>query len=171
MKQPIGNKESHTANDSTFFQDIAEVIHAARRNLVKQVNTAMVVTYFEIGRKIIENEHYIALCRIDNSAERQFYELEIAANGWSFREFQRQFDSALYERLALSRNKKKVREMDLKLGKLKHHDIGQMQMYVNFYDRTIKLSDENPTIGIILCKEELRRALEEGDRPPQRKPQ
>ena len=42
---------------------------------------------------------------------------------------------------------------DLKIGELKHQDIGQMQMYVNYYDRKVKLSDENPTIGIILCKD------------------
>lgn len=34
-----------------------------------------------------------------------------------------------------------------------HQDIGQMQMYVNYYDRYEKLEDENPTIGILLCKE------------------
>jgi hypothetical protein len=42
---------------------------------------------------------------------------------------------------------------DLKIGKLKHQDIGQMQMYVNYYDRKVKLPDENPTIGIVLCKD------------------
>ncbi len=41
---------------------------------------------------------------------------------------------------------------DLKIGELKHQDIGQMQMYVNYYDRTVKLIDENKTIGIILCR-------------------
>ena len=41
---------------------------------------------------------------------------------------------------------------DLKIGRLKHQDIGQMQMYVNYYDRKVKLEDENPTIGILLCK-------------------
>ena len=39
------------------------------------------------------------------------------------------------------------------IGNLKHQDIGQMQMYVNYYDRMVKLEDENPTIGIILCKD------------------
>ena len=43
--------------------------------------------------------------------------------------------------------------IDLKIGKLKHQDIGQMQMYVNYYDREVKTESENPTIGIILCKE------------------
>ena len=41
---------------------------------------------------------------------------------------------------------------DLKIGELKHQDIGQMQMYVHYYDRRVKLVDENPTIGIVLCK-------------------
>ena len=43
--------------------------------------------------------------------------------------------------------------IDLKIGELKHQDIGQMQMYVNYYDREVKLSDENKTIGIILCQD------------------
>jgi len=42
--------------------------------------------------------------------------------------------------------------IDLKIGELKHQDLGQMQMYVNFYDREIRLNDENKTIGIILCQ-------------------
>ncbi len=42
---------------------------------------------------------------------------------------------------------------DLKIGELKHQDIGQMQMYVNYYDRQVKLEDENPTIGVILCRD------------------
>lgn len=42
--------------------------------------------------------------------------------------------------------------IDLKIGKLTHENLGQMQMYVNYYNREVKLDDENPTIGIILCK-------------------
>jgi predicted nuclease of restriction endonuclease-like (RecB) superfamily len=42
--------------------------------------------------------------------------------------------------------------IDLKLSKLSHKDLGQMQMYVNYYDRKVKLEDENPTIGILLCQ-------------------
>jgi YhcG PDDEXK nuclease domain len=40
----------------------------------------------------------------------------------------------------------------LKIGELQDEDIGQMQMYVNYYDRNVKLEDENKTIGIILCQ-------------------
>jgi YhcG PDDEXK nuclease domain len=42
--------------------------------------------------------------------------------------------------------------IDLKIGELKHQDIGQMQMYVNYYDRTVRFQYENKTIGIILCQ-------------------
>ena len=40
--------------------------------------------------------------------------------------------------------------IDLKIGKITHQDIGQMQMYVNYYDREIKSDDENKTVGILL---------------------
>jgi predicted nuclease of restriction endonuclease-like (RecB) superfamily len=41
--------------------------------------------------------------------------------------------------------------IDLKRDKLTHQDLGQMQMYVNYFDRHVKLPDELPTIGILLC--------------------
>ncbi len=40
--------------------------------------------------------------------------------------------------------------IDLKIGKVSHKDLGQMQMYVNYYDRKIKSKDESKTIGILL---------------------
>ena len=42
--------------------------------------------------------------------------------------------------------------IDLKVGKLTHQDLGQMQMYVNYYDRHVKEESEKPTIGMLLCK-------------------
>jgi len=184
--------------------------------------------------------HYLFLSKIDNPEERKFYEIEAINNNWSVRELQRQFNSALYERLVLSRDKKEIRKLskkgqviekpkdtvkdpyileflglpeekkyseteleqkiidklehfllelgkgftfvgrqvrftfkekhfrvdlvfynrilqcfvliDLKIGEISHQDLGQMQMYVNYYDRKIKLPNENPTIGIVLCK-------------------
>lgn len=41
--------------------------------------------------------------------------------------------------------------IDLKVGKLNHTDLGQMQLYVNYYDREVRSETEDPTIGIILC--------------------
>jgi predicted nuclease of restriction endonuclease-like (RecB) superfamily len=294
-----------------LFQDIKTLLHNARNQVVRAVNTTMVHTYCEIGRLIVEHEqkgnikaeygaetlqtlsdqltsefgkgfsvtnlkqmrtfyltyqkgqtlsdesqksetvsrkfhlswsHYLKLMRITRLEERQFYEIESSKNNWSLRELERQFDSALYERIVLSRDKKGVLAdnlqkyhtpqkpedvvkdpyvleflglkaehkytetqleeaiidkiehfllelgkgftfvgrqqrftfdeehffvdlvfynrllkcfvlIDLKIGKLKHQDIGQMQMYVNYYDRFVKTEYENPTIGIILCKD------------------
>ena len=185
--------------------------------------------------------HYLLLLKIDNEEERKFYEIEAVNNNWSVRELERQYDSSLYERLVLSRDKEAIKELsrkgqvvtqpidtikepyvldflgleekdkytesdletaiinklenfltelgkgflfvgrqqritiedehfyvdlvfynrllqcfvliDLKIGKLKHQDLGQMQMYVNYYDEFKKTEDENLTIGIVLCKQ------------------
>ncbi len=43
--------------------------------------------------------------------------------------------------------------VDLKIGKLKHQDIGQMDTYVRLYDEKMKNEDDNPTIGLLLCSE------------------
>jgi predicted nuclease of restriction endonuclease-like (RecB) superfamily len=184
--------------------------------------------------------HYLFLMGISNVDERKFYEIESANENWSLRELKRQFNSSLYERLALSKDKAGVKKLsiqgqliekhsdvikdplvleflgfeehyryseteletaiidklehfllelgkgflfearqkrftfdedhffvdlvfynrllrcyviiDLKIGELKHQDLGQMQMYVNYFDRYVKLDDEQPTIGIVLCK-------------------
>ncbi|MBQ2853513.1 MAG: DUF1016 family protein [Bacteroidales bacterium] len=298
-----------------LVERIEQLITEAKKRAVVAVNTAMVYTYYEIGRMIVEDEqkgepraeygkavikqlsdrltrkfgkgfsernieqmrqfyviysqetpipqtlfaesslipqtmsdqlhftlswsHYLKLMRIENPDERKFYEIEATENNWSLRELQRQFDSSLYERLVLSRDKEEVKALahkgqiiekpedvvkdpyvleflglkelpqyseseleqrlidhlqtfllelgkgfafvgrqvrftfdeqhfrvdlvfynrllrafvliDLKRGTLKHQDLGQMQMYVNYYDRFVKTEDENPTIGILLC--------------------
>ena len=43
--------------------------------------------------------------------------------------------------------------VDLKVTELDHADVGQMLLYVNYYDREIKLPDDSPTIGLLLCKD------------------
>lgn len=201
---------------------------------------------FNISQKNVVNftlswSHYLKLMRIKDINERKFYEIESFKNNWSLRELQRQYDSALYTRLSLSKNKEEILQLsekgqilekpkdlikdpyvleflglsekanysendfeselidklehfllelgtgftfvarqnritfdekhfkidlvfynrilkcfvliDLKIGELKHQDIGQMQMYVNYYDREFRLEDENRTIGIILCQD------------------
>ena len=185
--------------------------------------------------------HYLILMRIDNPAERGFYEIEAYKQQWNKRELRRQVASSLYERLAMSRDKDAVMRMakegmtmeknsdilrdpmvlefcglkpdntyyesdlenalidklqpfllelgkgflfearqkrftfnekhffvdlvlynrllqcyvliDLKVDDLTHQDLGQMQMYVNYYDRYVKQDFERPTIGILLCKQ------------------
>lgn len=117
--------------------------------------------------------HYLILMRIENHEERRFYEIESYNQNWSVRHLQRQVASSLYERLALrSRQKRFTFDednffvdlvfynrllqcyvlIDLKTDKLTHQDLGQMQMYVNYFDRYIKQDFEKPTIGILLCE-------------------
>lgn len=315
---------SNKPSNNKFHSQIVNLLQSARNQVVRSVNETMVLTYFEIGRMIVEEEqdgkkradygkkilkslstvlskefgkgfsvdnlenmrkfylayqksetlsrisskaisettsrksesrnnilswsHYLKLMRIEDENERSFYEIESFKNNWSVRELQRQFDSALYTRLALSRNKEKVKELskkglmlekpkdaikdpyilefiglpehseyseseleqeiidklehfllelgngftfvarqkrisfddkhfridlvfynrflkcfvliDLKIGEIKHQDLGQMQMYVNYYDREIRLDDENKTIGIVLCRDKSESVVE-----------
>lgn len=58
--------------------------------------------------------HCTILMKINNDEERDFYKIESAENNWSVRELQRQYNSSLYERVALSKNKKKVKELGKK---------------------------------------------------------
>lgn len=184
--------------------------------------------------------HYVFLLGIKKAEERSFYEIESTQQNWTLRDLRRQFQSGLYERLALSRDQEGIRQLaqqgqtvshasdllkeplvleflglseqarfsesdleaaiisqierfllelgkgflfearqkrftfddehffvdlvfynrllrcyvliDLKLGKLTHQDLGQMQMYVNYFDRHVKTDTEAATVGIVLCK-------------------
>jgi len=188
----------HSKNKNQLYNAIKEVIENAKSSIVRNVNITIVLTYYKIGRMIVEDEqsgksraeyaeqtlkqlsidltrdfgkgfshrnleyfrkfyltcgnrisqtpsaksfeekrikttkskdrilqtlsafsqrfplswsHYIILLKIDNVEERRFYEIESEKNNWTVRELQRQFDSSLYERLALSKDKKGVKEL------------------------------------------------------------
>ena len=58
--------------------------------------------------------HYVFLSRIDDASERRFYEIEALQNNWRTKALKRQFNTGLFERLALSRNKQKVFELSQK---------------------------------------------------------
>ena len=92
--------------------------------------------------------HYLLLMRIKNPDERRFYEIEARQKRFTFDEDNYYVDLVFYNRLLRC-----YVLIDLKIDKLTHQDLGQMQMYVNYYDRFQKLPEENPTIGILLCKE------------------
>jgi predicted nuclease of restriction endonuclease-like (RecB) superfamily len=67
---------------------------------------------------------------------------------FTFNEQHFRVDLVLYNRLLRS-----YVLIDLKTGKLEHQDLGQMQMYVHYFDRYVKTEDEHPTVGILLCRE------------------
>ena len=69
---------------------------------------------------------------------------------FTFEEEHYKVDLVFYNRLTRS-----FFLFDLKLSKITHQDLGQMQMYVHYYDRVVKLPDENPTIGVLLSSEEV----------------
>lgn len=207
-------------------------------------------------RRELSWTHYRQLLKIDEPQKRSFYEIECATGNWSTRELDRQLNSMLYERLALSRDKEGVmvlaregqvlREptdmvkdpyvleflglpqsellyekaletallehlqkflleldkgfsfvarqkritldgdhffidlvfynyilkcfvlIDLKIGRLTHQDMGQMQMYINYYTREMMNEGDNLPIGILLCETKsdavVRYTLPEGDK-------
>ena len=223
----------------TYQDRISETVF--RKFAVEKSETVFLRIFEETLPFTLPWSHYLLLMRIKDENERKFYEIEATQSGWSIRTLQRQYNSSLYERLALSREKGEVLRLasegnivtrpqdivkqptvleflgldekarfvesdletaiinklqkfllelgkgylfearqkrftyreenfyvdlvfynrllrcyvliDLKIDKLTHQDLGQMLMYVHYYDRYEKLPDENPTIGILLCKE------------------
>ena len=207
-------------------------------------------------RRQLSWTHYRLLLRVDNPDARAFYETEAVNARWSTRELERQINSLLFDRLALSRDKAGVLALaqkgheitqpsdlikdplvleftglrqherllesdleeallaklhqfllelgkgfafmgrqqrvtldgrhffidlvfynritrsfvllDLKVGSLTHQDLGQMQMYVNYYQRELTAPYENPPIGIVLCTDKskavVRYTLPEGNK-------
>src|SRR5262245_39309159 len=92
--------------------------------------------------------HYRVLLRVEKPAARAFYEVEAVNARWSTRELERQINSLLFERLALSRDKKGVLALaqkghEIHLPTDLNKDLGQMQMYVNYYQRELTAPDEN----------------------------
>jgi len=65
----------------------------------------------ELNPFILSWSHYLILMRIKNEQERRFYEIEAKKQSWSFKQLQREYNSSLYERLALSRNKDAVMQL------------------------------------------------------------
>ncbi len=230
--QPINEKKDKTKK--TSLKVISETV--SRKSIEAQQGFQPINTpKFSLGFS-----HYIFLSRIENFDERKFYEIETVNENWTVDELKRQFDAALYERLVLSRNKKKVKQLskkghvitkpihaikdpyvlefldledheaysenelesaligklehflnelgkgflfvgrqyrimvdgephkvdlvfyhrilrcfvliDLKLGQLKADHLGQMQLYVGYFDQEVKGKEENKTIGIVMCK-------------------
>ena len=89
--------------------------------------------------------HYNQLARLKNPAARQWYQQEAIQQHWRVR------DPYLLDFLNLESGS--YQEADLKLNKLSHQDVGQMDMYVRLYEEQKRNPDDNPSIGLILCSE------------------
>lgn len=123
--------------------------------------------------------HFRSLIKIEDPKKRCFYEIETISNNWSRRELESALIEHLQKFLLelgkgfsfVARQKRISLDdenfyidlvfynyvvkcfvlLDLKIGKLTHQDIGQMQMYVNYYTRELMNEGDNKPIGIILC--------------------
>ena len=83
----------------------------------------------EFGKGFSEDN--LKLMRIENIDERHFYEIEGFKNNWSNRELTRQYDSALYERLAISKNKEENKTIGILLCKDKNDSLVEMTLPEN----------------------------------------
>jgi hypothetical protein len=96
--------------------------------------------------------HYVFLLGIKNPDERSFYEIEAASQDWTVRELKRQFDTSLYERLALSRDKAGIRKL-AKKGQLveKPQDILKEPLVLEFLglDEQARYSESDLESAII----------------------
>jgi predicted nuclease of restriction endonuclease-like (RecB) superfamily len=96
-------------------------LYVAFPNLLKKYETASRISKrtqagskYETASRILSWSHYCELLKEDDANTRSFYEIEAAENGWSMRELRRQMDSMLSERLCLSKDKRKVKELSHK---------------------------------------------------------
>jgi predicted nuclease of restriction endonuclease-like (RecB) superfamily len=105
-----------------------------------------------LNRFSLSWSQYVFLIGIKDKAERNFYEIESANNGWSLPELTRQFNTGLYERLALSRNKKGIRELSKKGQVITKPDDLLKEPYVLEFlglDEKIKYSESDLESAII----------------------
>lgn len=97
--------------------------------------------------------HYRSLMRVENEKARNFYLEETVKSNWSTRQQRFTFDGRHFRIDLVFYNYilKCFVLIDLKIGDLTHQDLGQMQMYVHYYEREMMNEVDNPPIGIVLC--------------------
>jgi hypothetical protein len=121
----------------TLTDRIINLIEQAKSRVARVANSAMVCTNYLIGKLIIEYQQGETRAEYGTNLLQNWaraipfkiwnvYEIESFQNNWKLEELKRQYNSGLYEQLALSKNKDEV--WLLALGKLTHQDLGQMQM-------------------------------------------
>lgn len=107
QKQTMQNslKDIQDSNEKKLEQMRLTVDEKVHSTLEKRLNSSFQIRQTVSDQVILSYSHYLFLIRIDNLEERKFYEIESSQNNWSLREAKRQFDSALFERLSLSKDK------------------------------------------------------------------
>ncbi|MCM1332265.1 MAG: PDDEXK nuclease domain-containing protein [Bacteroides sp.] len=149
---------SHLYERLLLSNDKEAVLAVARRERIPQAPTEivkdpMILEFLGLERK---TNYYESDIETEIMNHLQEFILELG-NGFTFVARQKRIlleddeffaDLVFYNRLARC-----FVVIELKTGKISHADLGQLQMYVNYYDRCEKLPEENPTVGILLCAE------------------
>jgi predicted nuclease of restriction endonuclease-like (RecB) superfamily len=136
--------------------DKQSVLEVARRERIPEnpaeiIKDPMVLEFLGLKRDSSYYEKDLESAMITNL---QAFLLELG-NGFSFVARQKRIllenDEFFVDLVFYNRLLRCFVIIEIKTHKLTHEDMGQLQMYVNYYDRKEKLPDENPTIGILLC--------------------
>ena len=169
------NKIRNTKKTDALFEKVAELIEQARCRVVTAGNLAEVYTKYRIGQYIVEDEQkgrnraqygQQGLKNLSDRLTKRFgsrWSLETLKNCRSFYSVycSRKIGSTVFTQLPAAKKvdgvypipRTNIKDSDSSLFlQLTHQDLGQMQMYVNYFDRNVKLDFEKPTIGILLCK-------------------
>ncbi|GHT66603.1 DUF1016 domain-containing protein [Bacteroidia bacterium] len=136
--------------------DKQSVLEVARRERIPEspmeiIKDPMMLEFLDLKRDASYYEKDLESALISNL---QAFLLELG-NGFSFVARQKRIlledDEFFVDLVFYNRLLRCFVIVEIKTNKIKHEDLGQLQMYVNYYDREEKLPDENPTIGILLC--------------------
>ena len=138
---------------NTFVIDIKQKILSKQYEALKSVNKELISLYWDIGKSIVEKQE--SLGRGKSVTKLLSKELQ---NLWIMRQFY----------LEYSENEK-LQTLVGEIAKFKPEFAGKMSFYLSVLNDTVKLPDENPSIGIIICQEKNRTtveyALKENTRP------
>lgn len=166
--------ELEAANNGWGYRELERQIHSAlyerlslSRNKEELKHLSTEGQIIEKPDDLIKNPYILEFTGLEEQKSYSEYDLETAlidkiehfllelGKGFLFEARQKRFsfdnrhfyvDLVFYNRLLRC-----YVLIDLKVGDLKHQDLGQMQMYVNYFDRFVKSEEEKPTIGILLC--------------------
>lgn len=155
-------RETERQIDSMLYErllmsnDKEKVLSVARKERIPEnptdiIKDPMILEFLGLERKAEYYEKDLESALIDHL---QQFLLELG-NGFSFIARQKRLliedDEYFADLVFYNRLLRCFVVIELKTKKLTHEDLGQLQMYVNYFDRNEKLPDENPTIGILLC--------------------
>ena len=153
------------ANDIVNYQDVITdikgIISSGREVAYNAANKAMVLTYWHVGKRIVEQKQegkerakygQALIEALADELTKEYGKSFSKRNLQYFRKFYLAFPDEQIVNTCVH-NLKCYVLIDLKMGKITHQDVGQIDMYVRMYDELKCKGGDNPTLGILLCAE------------------